>query len=182
MKRCGRLILWVGQRHSGKTTSAGRLVSRVRGEGFSVCGLLAPSVYEDGELAGFDAVDIRTGRRAALARRSEVEEGGRFAFLTEGLEVGREALGQEVVESADIVVIDEFGPVELGGGGWRAEVERVLERTGVIVMLVVRRESAAEVCGLYRGYGPEKLRAADSASVERVLGMVRERRELSSDQ
>jgi nucleoside-triphosphatase THEP1 len=73
------------------------------------------------------------------------------------------------------VVIDEFGPVELSGRGWRTDVDRVIEIAKTAVLLVVRRESAAEVCRLYADYLPEQLAADDSASVETVLGILRDR-------
>ena len=63
-----KLVLWTGPRHSGKTTTASDLVKTAHKEGFIVAGLLAPSLYDNGELIGFDALDIKNDTRKPLAR------------------------------------------------------------------------------------------------------------------
>jgi nucleoside-triphosphatase THEP1 len=86
----GTLILWTGQRHSGKTTMAARLAQIARREGFEVGGLLAPSVYRDGILVGFDCFDLRGGTRTPLLRRGrDTSKPSTFTFVAEGLKLGK---------------------------------------------------------------------------------------------
>lgn len=83
------LILWTGPKHSGKTTAAARLVQAARAEGWAIAGCLAPSLYENDRLIGFDILDLRTGRRATLARRrSTPGKDERFRFATAGWKLG----------------------------------------------------------------------------------------------
>jgi nucleoside-triphosphatase THEP1 len=49
-----RLILWTGPKHCGKTTIATKLTQIARAEGFNVAGLLAPPLYRNSKLLGFD--------------------------------------------------------------------------------------------------------------------------------
>jgi nucleoside-triphosphatase THEP1 len=115
-----KLILWVGEKHSGKTTAAASLARAAREEGFNVAGLLAPSLYRNGRLTGFDALDLRNEKRTALARRqTNPDKTGPFALATDGLKFGNAALSAEATTSADLIIVDEFGPLELNGQGWR---------------------------------------------------------------
>jgi nucleoside-triphosphatase THEP1 len=166
-----KLVLWTGQKHSGKTTSAASLVNTSRKEGFSVVGLLAPSVYHDGELHGFDVIDLQNETRVPLARRKA--EAGRFEFLQNGLKVGNAALSTEATKSAELIVIDEFGPLEMNGRGWRKSVESLISSNNALILLVVRQELAESVRRLYADLPCCKLNAAEPKSVDEVIGMLR---------
>jgi len=170
-----KLVLWTGEKHSGKTTRVAKLVETARAEGFNVAGLLAPSLYRDGNLLGFDAVDLRNETRAPLAKRNtETGKTGRFTFLSEGLKLGNAALGAAATKSADIVIVDEFGPLELDGRGWRENVDSLLASGGALILLVVRRELAEQVRRLYTDFPCENLAAAEPKSIDKIIGMLRD--------
>ena len=82
-----KIILWIGPKHSGKTSAAEKLAEKARAEGFKVAGILAPSIYENGKLVGFDIIDLRNQKRTLLARRKKAD--GSFSFTTEGLKFGK---------------------------------------------------------------------------------------------
>ena len=137
------LFLWTGPKHCGKTTAAAKLAGTVRQRGFRVAGLLAPSIYRDGRLIGFDALDLRSGVRSPLAvRRDEPGEVGPFHFLEEGLRLGSQALDVAAADGADLVMVDEFGPLELAGRGWRAAVDALVHAGRTLLVVVVRQELA----------------------------------------
>jgi nucleoside-triphosphatase THEP1 len=169
-----KLVLWTGQRHSGKTTSVAGLVNIAREEGFTVAGLLAPSVYRDGELLGFDALDLRNETRVLLARcKAEAGKAERFQFLQDGLKQGNVALSAEATKSADLIVIDEFGPLELNGRGWRKNIDSLIASSNALILLVVRQELADSVCRLYVELSSRKLNAAEPKSIDIVIEMLR---------
>ena len=171
-----KLILFTGRKHSGKTTAAERLARQVRLEGFRIAGLLAPSVYKDNRLVGFGAVDLRGDRQIKLANRRTAEGAGRrWEFTKEGLKLGRAALHPSAASSADLIIVDEFGPLELDGGGWRKEVDFLLSSTDVAVMLVVRQELVERVQELYDNYPSTKLAATKKDSINKVIKMLKER-------
>lgn len=172
-----QLILWVGEKHSGKTTSAANLAQTARAEGFNVAGLLAPSLYRHGRLIGFDALDLRSTERCALARRQTNPGKPRpFAFITDGLKLGNAALSAEATKSADLIIVDEFGPLELNGDGWRKNVDSLLASSDAVILLVVRRELADEVRQLYADAPCEKLAATDPNSIDDGLAMLKNHR------
>jgi len=171
-----KLILWTGKRHCGKTTSAAKLVQKVHNEGFNVCGLLAPCVYRDGELVGFDVLDLRSNNRAPLARRTMNKgKDGPFNFIIDGLKLGNAALSAETTKSADLVIVDEFGPLELNGRGWRKNVDSLLTSNNAIILLVVRMELVDAVRQLYTNFPSQELAVTKRDSIDNVITMLKNR-------
>jgi nucleoside-triphosphatase THEP1 len=140
-----------GPVQSGKTTAAQNLLTRARANGRSVAGILAPSIRLDGRLIGFEVVDVASGRRTRLATRSpgDVHPPLPFEFHDEGLELGASALTCDEAMKADLVVVDEFGPLELSGRGWRGPVDALAKRAAGLILLVVRQSLVARVLALY---------------------------------
>jgi nucleoside-triphosphatase THEP1 len=178
-----KLILWTGKRHCGKTTSVFKLAESVRSEGFTVAGLLAPAVYEGERLVGFDLVDLKRGRRIALAsRRVKTSDLGCVSFTDEGIRFGKEGLALESARTAELVIVDEFGPLELAGRGWRKEVDLLLASVEAVVVLVVRDELVEQVRDIYKNY-PMLILAAtgqstgrlSAESIDNVISILRQR-------
>jgi nucleoside-triphosphatase len=171
-----KLILWVGEKHSGKTTSAFKLAESVRNEGFTVAGLLAPSIYEDGRLVGFDVFDLQSGKRVPLARG---ETSGKCLApqFTGGVTLGHASLSPAVTKTADLIIVDEFGPLELDQRGWRKDVDSLLASSNAIILLVVRRELVDLVKQLYQDVPCMELAAGEPDSVERIVTMLYDRKE-----
>jgi len=180
------ILLWTGPKHSGKTSSAGRLVAAARGRRFTVAGCLAPSVYADDVLLGFDIVNLRSSRRGPLARRNIGHPHDRsFHFLAEGLSLGEGALGPAASQDADLIVVDEYGPWELKSHLWRRATDRLMTSpstrsgaagTDAVLLLVVRDELADEVRRLYAGPATRRLAALAPESVDVVLALLESRR------
>ena len=172
-----KLILWVGEKHSGKTTSAADLAQAARDEGFNVAGLLAPSLFCDGRLIGFDALDLGNEKRAPLAKR-QINPGktGPFAFITDGLKLANAALSAEATNSADLIIVDEFGPLELNSQGWRKNVDSLLASSDAVILLVVRLQLADEIEQLYADVPCRKLAATDLISIDAGLAMLKSHR------
>jgi nucleoside-triphosphatase THEP1 len=90
--------------------------------------------------------------------------------------LGKAALDISMVRSADMVIVDEFGPMELAGRGWRRQVDLLLSKTNAAILLVVREELVQEVERLYGECGCRKVAAAGSDSIEQVIDILRQRR------
>jgi len=169
------LFLWTGPKHGGKTTAAAKLVQTARQRGFRVAGLLAPSLHRDGLLVGFEALDLQSGMRTPLAmRRNEPGDVGQFHFLEEGLKLGRQALSPAATGGADLVIVDEFGLLELASGGWRSAVDFLVRAQAVPgLLLVVRRALVETVRDVYADVPSRLLDAAAPESAEEVLRSLR---------
>jgi nucleoside-triphosphatase THEP1 len=174
-----RLVIWTGDKHSGKTTAAGKLAQTTRGQGFNVAGILAPSLYRNGVLFGFDVYDLRTNARAVLARRSGSDgQTGPFVFLSDGLELGCNALSLNAASSADIVIVDEFGPLEINGDGWRKNVDLLVRSSEALIFLVVRQQLVQQVQSLYANAPNLVLSASALDSVDKVLLILKGRQQV----
>jgi nucleoside-triphosphatase THEP1 len=172
-----KLVFWTGEKHCGKTAAAARLAETARAEGFVVVGLLAPSTYHKGRLTGYDVFDLRKKIRASLAhRKTNGNKAERFTFFADGLELGREALSPTATKTADIIIVDEFGPLELRGDGWRREVDSLLALSDALILLVVRCELADRIKELYAGVPSRILSATERESIDKIITDLKNRR------
>ena len=171
-----KLILWTGEKHCGKTTGAVKLAETARAEGLNVAGVLAPSIYNNSRLVGFDVLELRNENRAPLARRKiNASNTGPFTFIADGLKLGNAALSAEATKSADIVFVDEFGPLELDSKGWRKNVDSLLASSNAVILLVVRQELAGKVRQLYADIPCRELAATEPKSIGEVIGILKNR-------
>lgn len=170
--------MWTGPKHSGKTTSAIRLIQMVRIEGFIVAGILEPSLYYNSELVGFDVLDIQNQKRMPLARRKKDKSTtGLFNFITDGLKFGNAVLGTEATKLADLVIIDEFGPLELKGNGWRRNIDSLLSCSNAIILIVIRQELKETFQQLYADFLCLELEALEEKSAYEVINLLKNKRQ-----
>jgi len=145
------VLLLCGYSGEGKSRALRTLLDGLAEDGRKVAGILSPSVIRDGLHAGYDLVDVATGRRTELARLAEDPAApdsprvGKFAFKPEGLQAGRDALSVQSTAGADVVVVDEVGPWELKDQGWAGPLYELTLETGIPMIWVVRSEIMDQV-------------------------------------
>jgi molybdopterin-guanine dinucleotide biosynthesis protein A/nucleoside-triphosphatase THEP1 len=128
-------------------------------------------------LLGFDVLDLHSQTRTPLARRKiSPSKAGPFTFISDGLKLGNAVLSAEATKSADLVIVDEFGPLELNNEGWRKNVDSLLISSNAVVLLVVRRELADTVRQVYAGLPCQELAATEENSIDEVITMLKNRR------
>jgi len=170
------IILWIGPKHSGKTTSAIGLIKMARAEGFIVAGILEPSLYDNGELLGFDVLDVQNQRRTPLARRKKDRSTtGLFNFITNGLKFGNAVLSSEAIKSADLIIIDEFGPQEVNGLGWRGNIDTLLSSSTAIILIIIRQELKGTFRKIYAGVPRLEIEALEKNSAHEVIAILKNR-------
>jgi nucleoside-triphosphatase THEP1 len=136
-------LLVVGDPRSGKTRWCTDYIDWVREHGVSVGGVLSPEVCESGERLGFDVTDLITGKRIPYARLSindsfgAGETVGPYTIDHDAILFARKAIRSAIDSVCGLVVIDEFGPLELRGKGLMPEVELALS-SALNVLIVVR--------------------------------------------
>jgi nucleoside-triphosphatase THEP1 len=122
-------------------------------------------------------LDLQSDIRAPLAvRRDEPGDVGSFHFLEEGQRLGRQALEAAATEGADLIIVDEFGPLELACGGWRPAVDALVHTGRAPVVIVVRRELAGAVRDVYADVPSRLLDATVPESAHEVIEWLREGR------
>lgn len=112
----GRMqIALSGMRGSGKTSCLIGLVAVLKKKGVDVKGVLSPAVFEGERKVAIEMEDLATGERRILARLVHETpadlEFGDWAFNEETIAWGNACLSK--VGYADVLIIDEIGPLEL---------------------------------------------------------------------
>lgn len=118
----------------GKTTVCREVAERYGG---SVGGMLSGEVRRDGGRTGFRVEDLSTGETGWLARRDGPgPRVGSYGVDVDDLErVGVSAI-RGALESADLVVVDEVGPMEFTSDRFVEAVEDALEHDGDALFVV----------------------------------------------
>lgn len=93
-------------------------------------------------------MDLHGGELTPLARRKTGPEPGRmpFTFFHEGLKAGRQALSPNICLGADLIIVDEVGPLELSGKGWARFLGPLLRLKKPKNLWVVRTGLVDKVC------------------------------------
>jgi nucleoside-triphosphatase THEP1 len=136
-------LLVVGEPRSGKTSWCRQYIDWQRRCGSSVGGILSPAIEKQGQRIGSNAIDLLTGQEVPFARLSRYrsfkggEVVGDYTISRDGISFACGAIKRAVESRCGLVVIDEFGPLELCGKGLMPAVELTLA-SPVNVLIVVR--------------------------------------------
>ena len=124
-----RILLLTGKPGIGKTTVIQRAVAELVGRGFKVGGMMTREVREKGTRIGFEVENLSTKHRGWLAHINQ-PSGPRISKYRVNLkdleEIGARAILNAVTQ-ADIIVIDEIGPMELFSKAFRDSVMKALQ-------------------------------------------------------
>ncbi len=127
-----------GMPRVGKSTLIQSVSSVLKERGYRVGGVSCPEIREDENRVGFEIIDLLSSRRGVLAHvgfTSGPQIGKYRVNLRDLSEVGVAALDSAVSE-ADIVVIDEVGPMELQGKDFQEAVMRAMESPRPVLGIV----------------------------------------------
>lgn len=142
-------IILTGEKESGKTTLLKGLIDEVQKKSISVSGILQIGVWKENVRHGFDLLDIQTNDSIPLCRTDASDEGivtGKFIFKPDAIQHGRSILSISKISKADVVIIDEIGPLELSGEGWAKPLSELAEHYTGILIIVVRKSLIDEMC------------------------------------
>ncbi len=150
-------VVITGRPGIGKTTVFSKVVGMLRSKGITVGGFICPEIRREGIRVGFDIIDILSGERSPLARTFRhssldvcVARVGKYCVLEGAVNVGCNAI-DVALRTADVVGIDEVGPMELKLAKLRECMERVLKDPQVTALIVLHRRLAGSVGSLVRG-------------------------------
>ena len=152
----------------GKTTLIQRIHTHYKNKGLRIDGIITHEVREGDQRVGFKITDLASGAEGWLARVGEVAGPriGKYSVVSEDLEkIGVGALKKAAENPADLVLVDEIGPMEMTSRPFRDAIAGLLSRRGIVIATVK-----------YGSHYPEVERA--SRTSERVsLEVSRDNRE-----
>jgi len=120
----------------GKTTFCLKLAEILRSEGISCGGVVSQEIKNGGSRIGFEFVDLETGEIFPLS--SIYGQGPRVGKYRVNLNGITKAIAVVNGTSADVVFLDELGPLELKSPGFKQMVDRLLSSDRVAVVVVHR--------------------------------------------
>jgi nucleoside-triphosphatase len=110
-----RFFFLTGRPGVGKTSVLIRAVEELKRKGYRVSGMLSREVRERGVRVGFEIIDFPSGRRGWLAHVNQPTgpKVGKYKVNLKDLDfVGVDSI-RNATQNAQIVIIDEIGPMEL---------------------------------------------------------------------
>jgi len=147
-------IVITGRPGSGKSTVLRKVIEKLKSLGLTVGGIVCPDVRDSqGKRIGFKIINVLTGEEGWLAKA--YEQGypriGKYKVHVEEAErIGVKAL-DEALEKADIIVIDEIGPMELLISKLRMKFIEVLKSTKPTIVIAHYRLNDREILKLLSG-------------------------------
>jgi nucleoside-triphosphatase len=124
-----RIILVTGPPGIGKTSTLRRAVKELRKRKYSVGGMISREVREGGVRVGFEIMDLSTGQRGWLAHGNQPEGPriGKYRVNLTDLDAIGAASILDALQNADILAIDEVGPMELSSPVFSNALIRAIE-------------------------------------------------------
>ncbi len=149
-----RFVVITGRPGVGKTTLFRRVVERLQASGVRVGGFICPEVRVGGRRIGFRIVSLDGSMEAWLARIEGCDgpRVGRYRVCREAEDVARNAV-DTAIRSADLIAIDEIGPMELRSPGIRSAILDALMSGKPGLFVAHLRLSDPEVLPLLRREG-----------------------------
>jgi nucleoside-triphosphatase len=147
-----RAWLLTGPPGIGKSAVVSKVIYMVRSKGYGVGGCLTKERRNGRERTGFTILDLMSGLEGRLASSEGIlgPRVGRYRVDLKGLvEVGAVALA-EAAKVADLIAIDEVGPMELTSPEFKRAVEACL-KSGKPILAVVHDKIRDPLIDEFRG-------------------------------
>ncbi len=130
-----RIVLVTGPSGIGKTSILRRTVKEFKNRNYKVGGIFCREVREGGIRIGFEIKDISTGQRGWLAHVNQPTGPtiGKYHVNLIDLDVISTGAILDAIRNADIIAVDEIGPMELFSPAFRNALIRAVKSTKPLV-------------------------------------------------
>ena len=132
MSRC---IFLTGRPGIGKTSVLLRVIKILKDEGLLVGGMISHEARQGASRVGFRLIDVTNGREGWLAHihhKSGPSVGKYRVNLYDLYHIGVRAISS-AIDTADVIVIDEVGPMELFSTAFKEAVTRAIESSKILI-------------------------------------------------
>jgi nucleoside-triphosphatase len=133
-----RLLFVTGRPGIGKTTVLLNAAEGLQARGYHVGGMISREIKQEGGRVGFEIVDFRTDRRGWLAHVDQLvgPQVGKYRVNLSDLDsIGANAV-LNALRDADVVVIDEVGPMELLSQAFKQSVSEALDSRKLVLGVI----------------------------------------------
>jgi len=124
-----RLIFVTGPPGVGKTSVLLRAVNGLKDGGYEIGGMISREVREGGVRVGFEIMDFSTEQRGWLAHINQPTGPKISKYRVNLTDLDAIGVGSilDAIRNADIIIVDEIGPMELFSSAFRDAVVQAVE-------------------------------------------------------
>jgi nucleoside-triphosphatase THEP1 len=133
------ILVLSGPVHAGKTSLIKTVIKELPSVNIKPDGFYSNSKFENNELVGYDLFDLKREKSFPFIVKSgekNWQKSGQFFFIPEALKKAKEIISRG--KDADVLVVDEIGPLELTGQGIWPSLKKVFFPPSTKFLLVVR--------------------------------------------
>jgi nucleoside-triphosphatase len=126
-----RLFFVTGQPGVGKTSILLRIADALKAKGYDIRGMISREIREQGTRIGFEITDFYTEQKGWLAhvKQSSGPQVGKYRVNLDNLKnIGVNAI-LNAIKNADVIVVDEIGPMELFSQAFRDVILQAVNST-----------------------------------------------------
>jgi nucleoside-triphosphatase len=129
------LIFLTGAPRIGKTTVLQEAAWKLEAKGYTLGGMISQEIREKGARVGFEIRDYTSNRKGWLAHIHQAigPRIGKYRVNLEDLDMIGVTAILNALKDADIVLIDEIGPMELLSKKFENTVQRVLNSSKLVM-------------------------------------------------
>lgn len=133
-----RIFLITGPPRVGKTTVLTEIAERLKIKGLKLGGMTSREIRRDGIRVGFEICDYASGKRGWLAhiRQHKGPRIGKYRVNLDNLDSIGVAAIQNALREADVVLIDEIGPMELYSRSFIEAVEETVNSGNLVLATI----------------------------------------------
>ena len=180
MRGVPKVLAITGRPGIGKSTLLARIAAEAAGLGCKVGGVTTPEVRERGVRVGFKVRGLLTGGEAWLASTTPPSGAARAARVGRYFVYGESAgllVAEELakaVQEADLIVVDEVGPMELLLKGFKEWVVRLLSEPAKPTALTFHERLGERSPDLYNLISSKRVIRLTESNRSQYLAQARE--------
>ena len=132
------LLFITGRPSIGKTTVLLNAANELKNKGYRIGGMLSRDVREKGTRIGFEIVNFTTGQRGWLAHVNQPTgpQVSKYRVNLNDLDqIGVEAV-RSALKDAEVVVIDEIGPMELFSSAFKQAIKDAIDSQKLVLGVI----------------------------------------------
>jgi len=132
------LLFMTGRSGIGKTTVLLNAAEELKAKGYYVGGMISREVRQEGSRVGFEIINFKTGEKGWLAHINQPNgpQVSKYKVNQKDLDsIGVRAI-QTALRDADVVVIDEIGPMELFSQAFKQVVMDAMSSSKLVLGVI----------------------------------------------
>lgn len=133
-----------GQPGIGKSTIVHQVATWLKEAGYQPGGLVSPEIRDGKSRAGFHVQDLLTGRTEVMAHKQGQSpmRVGQYSVMAQNIDAICSEAFPYAFQQADVILVDEIGPMELYSQGFKHFVKQAVEQP-VPLLAVIHQKARA---------------------------------------